>query len=128
MRRQVKTLDGVLWTIRRKSPVVRRPSNDDVTVNDGEGGFLALILSASVVILIALTPILVRSSLFWLVLAGLPLVVLTWLLHWAWWPVALERNDELQYQTSVQGRLRANRLIDEFAAEISRSEDEKIRN
>lgn len=128
MQRRVRTSDGVPWTVSVRRPVVRGDGGD-LVVGDGEesAGFGPLLVAAAVVLLVVLTPVLVKTERWW-ALALLPvLVVVGWVLL-ARYPVELRRDgaDAPSYRTLVAGRVRARRVADELGEEIERTPDAKL--
>lgn len=128
MQRRVRTPDGVGWTVSVRRPVVRGDGGDLVVGDGGEsGGFGPLLVAAAVLLLVLLTPVLVKTERWW-ALALLPvLLVVGWLLL-ARYPVELRRDGSPapMHRTLVAGRVRARRIADELGDEIERTPDAKL--
>ncbi|WP_313407766.1 hypothetical protein [Aeromicrobium sp.] len=128
MQRRVRTPDGVGWTVSVRRPVVRGDGGD-LVVGDGDesGGFGPLLVAATVLLLVLLTPVLVKTERWW-ALAFLPvLLVVGWLLL-ARYPVELRRDGSQvpMHRTLVAGRVRARRIADELGDEIERTPDARL--
>ncbi len=128
MVRHVSTPDGVGWTVTVGRPRLRA-GTEDLTVGhaESEGGFGPLLLVASVVLLLVLSPVLVESGRWWVLLLVPVLLIGVWVLF-ARYPIEIRRDGAARplHRTRVAGRRNARRIADELAAEIERTPDGKL--
>lgn len=128
MERRVRTPDDVGWTVRVGRPGLRGRDGDLVIGGgSGGGGFGPLLVVAGLVLLVVLTPVLIKSDRGWVLLLVPILAVAGWALL-ARYPVELRRDGSAEplHRTLVAGRAAARRVAGELADEIARTPDEKL--
>jgi len=127
MIRNVSTPDGVEWTVSVGRPRLGGGSGDLSVGADESGGFGPLILVASVVLLGVVSPALIGSGRWWVLLLVPVLAGGIWILLGRY-PVEIRRDGAAEplHRTWVAGRRQAQRIATELAEEISRTPDEKL--
>lgn len=123
------TLDGVTWSVRRDQPFRRPHRAATLQVTDDEHiGFEGLIMVLGSIVLLLATPILWQARIWPVLLLAVPWLAATWYLYWARWPILILRQGQVMHGSRVRGRAPAARMVMEYAKEIARTEDTRLRS
>ncbi len=128
MLREVRTPDGIDWTVSVGHPRFGGASGDlTVRAEESAGGFGPLLLVASVVLLVVAAPALIGSGRWWVLLLLAPLGAGIWLTLGRY-RVQIHRAGAAEpfHETWVAGRRQAVKVANELAEEIARTPDDKL--
>jgi len=128
MERRVRTPDDVGWTVSVGRPRLGGRSGDlSVGRDDAGGGFGPVVLVALLVLLVVLTPVLIETGRWWLLLPAPVLAAGVWWMLGRY-PVEIRRDgaDAPLHRTLVAGRREARRVAAELAEEIERTPDDRL--